>query len=429
MFADTDKQSRRSFLKTTLAGLSTVFAPEILRAADEDYDSITVPSPVKSVIFLNMAGGMSHVDTFDHRASQSRFAAVMAANGVRFAETMKRTAAEMKRVALIRSTWSEDGDHGFAQKLLHTAYRQSQSQAFPDIPSIGAVIAYAKKRQDRGAYFPSHVTMGNRSGMAGRGGFLGVRYGSFHVGNLDNPVTNLKPVVGRISDERQKRRGSLLSLLNDDFRKEFTSQEISVWSEMFTAAQEFSVSEKLGVFDLGKEKPEVRAKFGDSFAGKACLMARRLAEAEVPFIEIGIGGWDTHNDNHAKVQQITKDLDPALAALIGELGSSGLLGQTLIVMTSEFGRTPDVGSRDGRDHWARCWSTLIGGGKIPGGLVVGESDEKAQKPLKDAVHLRELAATVYRAAGVDHEAHPYNSMGRPFPLVPRGTNPVRLLGV
>lgn len=428
MSANSDtKRSRLEFLKGTLAVLGASIVPEFLRAAEDEYESITVPSPVKSVIFFNMAGGMSHVDTFDHRPAQSTFAGVSTAGGLRFAETMKRTAAEAGRIAVIRSTWSEDGDHTFGQKLLHTGYRVPQAQAFPDIPSLGAVIAYAKKRQEKGSYFPSHITRGSRGGLSGRGGFLGVRYSSFQIGNLDNPVTHLKPMVGKISDERQGRRGKILEMLNDDFRKEYTSQEIETWSEMFTAASEFAASEQLGVFDLTREKPDVRARFGESWTGKACLMAKRLAEAGVPFIEIGIGGWDTHNDNRAKVQQITKDLDPALAALFGELGSSGLLKQTLVVLTSEFGRTPDVGTRDGRDHWARCWTTLIGGGNIPAGAVVGASDEKAQKPLKDPVHLRELVATIYKASGIDHEAHPYNSMGRPFPLVPRGTQPVKSL--
>ncbi len=417
-------QTRKDFLKKSAGFLGAFMLPGLLRAEDE-YDEITVPSPVKSVILLNMAGGMSHVDTFDYKDGESRFAAVNTSiPGVRFAETMKLTAKEISRIALVRSTWSEDGDHSFGQRLLHTGYRMSQSQAFPDIPAFGSVIAYAKKRSEKGPYFPSHITMGGRGGLTGRSGFLGVKYGGFQIGNLDNPVTHLQPAVGRIAEDRKGRRGKMLDLLNESYAKETIGVEVDQWKQMFLAALDFANSDRLHVFDLAREKPELRAKFGDSFAGKACLMAKRLAEAEVPFIEITIGGWDTHNDNYAKVGSITKDLDPALAALLGELGSSGLLKQTLVVLSSEFGRTPDVGSRDGRDHWPRVWTSLIGGGRIPAGAVIGESDEKGQKPAKRPVHVRELVATVYRAAGVDPEAHPYNSMGRPFPLVPRGTSSV-----
>lgn len=417
--------SRRAFLQKSLGFLSTMFIPGITFGGDDAYDDITVPSPVKSVIFFNMEGGMSHVDTLDHKANLSPFSAAQSSvNGINFAESMQKTARELHRIALVRSTWSEDGDHNFAQRLLHTGYRLPQAQAFPDIPSLGAVIAFAKKSKATGSYFPAHVTMGRRAGLAGRGGFLGVKYSAFQVGNLDNPVNHLKPAVGRLSEDRLGRRGKILDLLNDGFQKDFSSKEIDLWKQMFGAAREFAHSEQLDAFDLNKEKPELRARFGQSWIGKACLMARRLAQAEVPFIEIGVGGWDTHKDNQSKVAQICKDMDPAIAALLGELGSSGLLKQTLVVFTSEFGRTPDVGGRDGRDHWPRVWSTLIGGGNIPGGIVVGESDAKGQKPTKRPVHVRELVATIYKAAGVDPEAHPANSMGRPFPLVPRGTNVV-----
>ena len=417
-------QSRKEFLQKSAAFLGAFFLPAHLMP-EEDYDDITVPSSVKSVIFLNMAGGMSHVDTFDPKAGQSVFSGVATSiSGIQFAETMKATAKEASRVSLIRSTWSEDGDHSFGQKLLHTGYRVPQAQAFPDIPSFGAIIAYAKKRKDKGPYFPSHITMGSRGGLTGRSGFLGVKYGAFQIGNLDNPVTHLKPAVGRIAEDRKGRRGKMLDMLNESFSKDTSSAQVDQWKQMYLAALDFANSERLDVFDISKEKPELRAKFGESSIGKSLLMAKRLAQAEVPFIELTVGGWDTHNDNAAKIKGITKDLDPALAALLGELGSSGLLKQTLVVLSSEFGRTPDVGTRDGRDHWPKVWTTLIAGGSIPQGAVIGESDPKGQKPAKRPVHVREIVATIYRASGVDPDAHPYNSMGRPFPLVPRGTEAV-----
>lgn len=421
MFAD--KIKRADFLKTAAAALGTMFTPGFTRmAAEEEYDNPVIPSPVKSVIFINMAGGMSHVDTFDPKPSQTSFASVQTAiAGVQFAETLRNTAREMKRAALIRSTWSEDGDHGMAQFLLHTSYRQPQAAGFPDIASMGAVISSLKRKKAEQAYFPSHVTMGERGGMTGRAGFLGARNSGFHISNLDNPINYMKPVWGNFGAERLVRRGDMLDLLNDQFRKRYASSRLDLWQAMSEAALEFVASSRVTAFDIKQEKPELRARFGENWFGKACLMAKRLAAQEVPFIQITRGGWDTHDNNKGRISEIMKEADPAIAALLGELGSSGLLAQTLVVITSEFGRTPNVGGRDGRDHWPQVWTTLLAGGKVPGGAVVGDSGEKGEKPSRDPQHWKNVAATIYRAAGIDPEAMLKNAMGRPLRIVPQGT--------
>lgn len=403
-------------------GLSGRLGAEEMPEWDDDPYDIVLPSKVKSVIFINMAGGMSHVDTLDPRSNQSAFGTVNSSvKGIQIGEPFRKTAAQLKHLSMIRSTWSEDGDHGFAQKLLNTGYRMTESAGFPDIPSWGCTVAYAKKKDYKGPYFPSVVTLGQRGGVIGRHGFLPIRFSSFHIGNVDQPINNLTPAAGRITEERLKRREQFLNLLNDGFESRSQASQVQVWRGMFDSALEFMNSDQLVTFDLSKESAVNRRRYGETWAGKAMLMARRLAQAEVPFIQITIGGWDTHNNNRAKIADIMKEADPAIAALIEDLAGSGLLDQTMFYLSSEFGRTPVVGERDGRDHFPKVWTSLMGGGPVPRGAVFGESDKKAQRPAREdqAYHVRDVTATLYRAAGLDPEQTLTTGSGRPFPLVPR----------
>lgn len=417
--------SRLEVLKGMLFGAGALAMPSFaskLTAEEDPYDKITVPSDVKTVIYINMAGGMSHIDTLDPKSNQTPFRKVNSAiKGAQVGEPFARIGRELGNMNLIRATWSEDGDHGFGQRLVNTGYRITESAGFPDLPSMGSMVAYAKKRYYKGPYFPSCVTIGQRNGFIGRSGFLGVRYTGFHIGNLDKPVNYLQPSWGRLSSERFVRREQFLDMLNSNFQKKSASTELAVWNDMYESAVDFMNSEKLAAFDIDKEPAARRSKFGNTWAGKACLMAYRLAKEEVPFVQITIGGWDTHNNNKGKISDIMKDADPAIAALLGELRSSGLVDQTIFMLSSEFGRTPDVGERDGRDHYPSVWTTILGGGSLPRGEIIGQSDAKGKKPLKEteAYHFRDVTATMYYAAGVDPEAQLETSTGRPFFISPK----------
>lgn len=426
--------SRKGFLAGALGVLGAAAGlggPGRLAADTEEedpYDTIAIPSPVKTVIFLNMNGGMSHVDTLDPKPGQTPFNIVNSSiPGIKIGEPFQKTAKELHRIALLRTTWSEDGDHGFAQYLLNTGYRMPEGGGFPDIPNFGSVLAYAKKKdQTSDSYFPAQVTLGDRFGLVGRPGFLGVKYGGFHIGNLDRPVNHLQPAWGRYSPERLARREQFLDIVNEGFKGRASGPQVAEWQRMFEAALDFMNSERLAVFDIDKEPANVRARFGASWPGRALLMAKRLAAAEMPFIQVTVGGWDTHDNNKGRITEKTKDLDGAIAALLQELDASGLLKQTLFVLSSEFGRTPSVGQRDGRDHFPSVWTTLIGGGDIPRGAVIGATNDKGEREAagQERRHWRDVMATIYRAAGVDHEGHLTNSMGRPFPFTPRTAKPI-----
>lgn len=394
-----------------LTSLSNLFAEK------NQAEQIRIKSPVKSVIFLNMAGGMSHVDTLDPK-SQSQFGKVSSSiRRCSLGSGFRKTAKELKRISLIRSLTSSQGDHQRAQFLLHTGY--DVAAGFPDIPSIGAVIAYA--HQKSGPYFPQHITIGGRGNMIGKGGFLGTKFNSYHIGNAERPLSNVE-AHRWLSEDRFFRREQLLEMLNKDFAKKVSSKQTQEWNKMHAAAIEFMNSDSLQVFDIKKEKDRTAKRFGNSRIGKALLLAKRLAKAEVPFIEVTIGGWDTHSNNKERISNILKDLDPAVAALLGELGSSGLLKQTLFILSSEFGRTPSMASNgNGRDHYPRAWTTLIGGGNIQARQVIGATDKKGEKVIKDKQTVQDQVATIYKAAGIDHGGELTSSFGRPFPLLGKGT--------
>ncbi|MCW7461186.1 DUF1501 domain-containing protein [Leptospira limi] len=417
---------RKEFLNKTMLSLgmgSFLFSqnPFVSLRADEDEkepESITLPSKVKSVIFIEMMGGMSHVDTLDPKPNSAFGKVPSSISGLSLLEPFSLTAKQLHSIGIIRSTWSEDGDHGFAQMLLGTGYRMTEAMGFPDIPHFGSVIAYAKKSKVKSSYFPSYVSIGGRGGKNGNSGFLGINYSGYHVGNVDEPIQHLNPSYGKFSDERLLRRKDLVSFMNDEFSKTYPSKETKHWKKMLMAAEEFRNSKDIDSFRISLEDEKTKARYGTTWQGKAMLLAKRLAKQEVPFIHISIGGWDTHTGNKAQITKIMKDTDMGIAALLEDLNQTGLIKQTLFVLTSEFGRTPDVGSRDGRDHHPKVWSTLLGGGPIEKGFVFGETDELGAKPTKpnEAVHLRDLIATIYKASGVDPEAELTNSFGRPFLL-------------
>lgn len=425
---------RKEFLKKSMLSLgmgSFVFSQNpfvSLRADDEEKEkeSISLPSKVKTVIFIEMMGGMSHVDTLDPKPNSAFSKVNSSISGLSVLEPFSLTAKQLHSIGIIRSTWSEEGDHGFAHTLLSTGYRMTEAMGFPDIPHFGSVIAYAKKANVKSSYFPSYVSIGGRGGKNGNSGFLGINYSGYHVGNVDEPIQHLNPSHGKFSEERILRRKDLVSFMNEEFSKSFPTKEANHWKKMLTAAEEFRNSRDIDSFRISLEDEKTKARYGTTWQGKAMLLARRLAKQEVPFIHISIGGWDTHTGNKAQITKIMKETDMGIAALLEDLNQTGLIKQTLFVLTSEFGRTPDVGSRDGRDHHPKVWSTLIGGGPMEKGFVWGETDElgaKATKP-NEAVHVRDLVATIYKAAGVDPDGELTNSFGRPFLLTTKKAKPI-----
>jgi len=412
--------SRKSFL-TGLIGL-----PLASLRSEKNYDEeeelraqLNADPSVTSVIFLNMAGGMSQIDTLDPKKS-SQFASVSSSlKGVELSETFRNTAKQLHLSALIRSVHSGAGDHERASYLLHTG--TMPNAAFRDIPSFGAVIAFAQKT--KGPWFPSHITLGGRGGLIGRGGLLGTRFDSFHISNVDKPLANLAP-SGNMNSLRLVRRKEFLELTNRHFAQTVRSPSIENWSTLHNAAVDFMNSDKLAAFEYETADVADQKKYGASWMGKALLMARRLAEMQVPFIEITLGGWDTHSANKEKVAELAGLVDAPLAVLLSDLSARKMLDSTLVVMSSEFGRTPQMAANgNGRDHFPSAWTTLLAGGRLKKGIVYGATDDKGINVVNSPVTVGMQMATILSAAGIDISAELYNSEGRPFALA-GGEKPV-----
>jgi len=421
--------NRKEFLQASAALLAGFTIPrtdlsafsfsDLFSRSTDAADDLSLPSPIKTVIFINMEGGMSHVDTLDPKKNSAFGRVSSSIRNLSVLEPFQKTAKHLHKLSVIRSTYSEDGDHGMAQHLLNTGYRQTETVGIPDLPHMGAMISYVKSlNQKPSSYFPRYVTMGGRNGKIGDPGYLKVEHAGFHVGDPNKPLSNITPSWGKYDTDRILRRESFLDTLNTEYNQENHSLNLDLWDKMHVAAREFRDSDKISSFDWSKEKESVMKSYGDSWQGKSMLMARKLAEIEVPFIQISIGGWDTHDNNKSRITKIMSETDQGIAALLGELESTGLMKQTIFMLSSEFGRTPDVGSRDGRDHHPKVWTTLIGGGKISRGRVFGETDEKGEKAVKSSpvMHVRDLIASLYSYAGVNPKKLINNSQDRPIAI-------------
>jgi len=431
--------NRKEFLQASAALLAGFTIPKSNLSAfsltdlfSRSYDSnedLSLPSPVRTVIFINMEGGMSHVDTLDPKKNSAFGKVDSSIRNLSVLEPFQKTAKHLHKLTVIRSTSCEDGDHGMAQHLLNTGYRETETVGIPDLPHMGAMISYIKSLNKKpSSYFPRYITMGGRNGKIGDPGYLSVDHAGFHVGDPNKPLSNITPSWGKYENERILRRETFLDALNSEYNNKNHSLNLDVWDKMYVAAREFRDSDKISSFDWSKEKESVIKSYGESWQGKAMLIARKLTEIEVPFIQITIGGWDTHDNNKSRITKIMSETDQGLAALLGELESTGLMKQTIFMLSSEFGRTPDVGTRDGRDHHPKVWTTMIGGGSISKGRVFGETDEKGEKATKSSpvMHVRDLVASLYKYSGINPKKLIKNSQDRPIAIANKASKVVEI---
>jgi hypothetical protein len=423
--------SRRGFLRNTLAGgiaaaaaaarLPAAFAQE--GAPVPPGDALAGHGKAQRAIFVYLAGGPSHLDLWDPkpgRATGGPFTpAPTAIPGVALGQHLPRLAAQMKRFALIRSMSSKEGNHSRARTLVHTAY---PPEATVRHPSFGSAVSCEVGRKD--FELPSFVSVGPQQDGPG---FLGAAHTPFNVQDPNRPIENLgyHDDVGR---ERTERRLALLEDLQQDFAATHGSDVTAPRDDMFEKAKRMMDSRLREAFDLAKEDPKLRDAYGRTKTGQGCLMARRLVEAGVACVEVVVDGWDTHDDNFGKVEKNCSELDPALAALLEDLGQRGLLDSTLVTCFGEFGRTPRINERSGRDHWARSWAALVAGGGTLGGQVIGETDADGMEPRERPVSVADLYASFWHAFGVDPWKE-YAANDRPIFLTPKEGRVVRELFV
>lgn len=384
------------------------------RALAGDGAAALTKAPPRSVIFVFLPGGPSHIDTFDPKpgaATGGPFKALQtSADGIRISEHLPRIASHMKHLSLINSMSSKEGSHQRARHLIQAGYAPAGPVRFP---SFGAVVA--RERTPRGFALPAFVAIGQGRGAMG-GGYLGARYSPFVVGNPGNPIPNLE-APANVDAERLSRRRGLLFEQEEDFAGGRSNKLLEGHRQTYERTHAFMGSEERKAFDLAQEKAELRRAYGQNRFGQSCLMARRLVEVGVPFINVSLGGWDTHRDNFNRVQALSKTLDDGLGQLIQDLRDRDLLASTLILCCGEFGRTPRINANTGRDHWPRAFSALIGGGGIAEGQLIGATDPTGGKVVKDPVAPRDLFATLAARLGLNRDKVYQSDIGRPFRIV------------
>jgi len=433
--------SRRELLKLSAAGviggsMSGWFEAMAHGAAHD-------PQRRRACILLWMTGGPSTIDLFDLKPGHPNggpFREIQTAvPGVRISEHLPRLASNMADMAIVRSMSSREGDHGRAAYLLRTGYLQQGPIRYP---SLGSLVS--KELANEETPLPNFVSLYPPQGFGPEfygAGFLGPRYAPLVVtGTPANPqdmgagpqaprIPNLQPEG--VSPAQADARVDLLL----DMEREFVSRNPGLSPQSHATAYERAVrlmrSAAAAAFNIEEEPAHVRDQYGRNQFGQGCLLARRLVERGVPFIELSLGGnlggpndWDTHGQNFPRVQALSQILDSAWATLMEDLRARGMLETTTIVWMGEFGRTPRINGQGGRDHWPNSFSAVLAGGGIRGGQAYGRTSPDGLAVDSDPTSSKSFIATVWRALGIDHTKTNLSNVGRPIRLADNGSTPI-----
>lgn len=409
--------TRRSLLQTA-AGLPFFGSLADVLAANAESPKAD-PARPKSVILLWLEGGPSQLETFDPHPGGRMGGSVQkiqtSAAGLEVANTLPLLAQQMHHGSLLRSVVGKEGDHERAIYNMKTGYRPDPTLIHP---SVGSILCH---QSDLGADIPRHVSI-LPGGNPARGGYLGAHFDAFKVYDPASPVPD---VQRRVDDDRYDQRiQDLLNIAESRFSRRRlvdVDRQKTLHAAMTHAALTMMTSEQLGAFDVSQEPKSTRDPFGDSPFGRGCLAAVRLVEVGVRCVEVTLGGWDSHINNHSLQSGACATLDPAAAALIAELKARDLLDTTLVVIAGEFGRTPQINAAEGRDHWVHGFSIMLAGCGIRRGGVhgatAGEADLNPDKPtdgVSDPVSVSDIHATILSALDVDYGLELQTPIGRPM---------------
>jgi hypothetical protein len=407
----------------------------------------------RSCILLWMPGGPSQVDTFDPKHGHKNGGEFKPIDtnvpGIQISEHLPNLAKQMNHLALIRSMQTKEGDHGRATYHLRTGYLPQGPVRYP---TLGSLISHELGSET--SELPNFVSvMPNRllSPAAYGAGFLGPKFAPLVVGaepprrpraNGDQPamefpygppleVRNIRTTT-EVSQPQSDTRLDLLASMEDEFRRQRPGISADSHQSAYSQAVRMMRSQAVGAFNLDEEPAPLREAYGKNRFGQGCLLARRLVERGVSFVEValsdamgGMGiGWDTHQQNFEGVKALSGVLDPAWGTLMQDLQDRGLLDTTLVVWMGEFGRTAVINQQGGRDHFPNAWTTVLGGGGIRGGQVYGKTDEGGEKVADKPVTVPDLLATITTALGVDPKKENMSNVGRPIPLTDRGGTPI-----
>jgi hypothetical protein len=428
-FPKADELTRRQFVSNAArAYLGVHLFPMLGGTLASAAPEATVPGgKAKSVIYLFMAGGMSHVDTFDPKKKKDVMGKTEViptkADGIMLGHYLKKTADVMDKVCVVNSMNSTQGAHEQGTYIMHTSYSLRGTIKHP---ALGAWVVKLGGRIH--PELPGFVAVNSSPDVTG-GGFLGAKYSAALIGSPDDGLQDSHR-AGDVSPENFERRLTLADKMNREFHEKYQNADVQAYEELYREAISLMNSKDLKAFDLKEESQATRDLYGTGRFAQGCLLARRLVENGVRFIEVQLGGWDTHYDNFTGVEGRCKEFDQAYAALITDLEKRGKLQDTLVVVATEFGRTPEIKAehQNGRDHHPAAFSCVLAGGGIKGGISHGTTDPSGGK-VKDAlVSVQDFNATIAYSLGLPYDTVIMSPSKRPFKIADKGTPITTIFG-
>ena len=411
------KLSRRTMMGATGASLLGLSVRDLLAFAGKDH-----AAKAEHVILFWNGGGMSHIDTWDPkpgRPTQGEFNPISTSvPGLQISEIFPKLSKQMHHAALIRSIAGTQGAHGRATYNLQTSYLPGANLRHPGVGSV--VVHELQNHSD----LPPYVTI---SGQAPRASYLGQKCEAYYIAAPGEKDPYLAFPEG-ITKVRGDHRLEELAKFNKGFKGRAKDTRLAATQTSINDAVRLMRSPALEAFALDKVKPATIERYGDTNFGRGALLARRLVETGVRFVQVNRGGFDTHSNNFPAMTTHGEVMDPALASLIEDLQQTGMLEKTLVLMLSEFGRTPRVNDNAGRDHWPGVFSCFMAGGGIKGGQVIGSSDEDGAMPKDRPVEVAGIHATLCHALGIDPDKEVMTPLQRPMKLVDNGKPVMELFG-
>ena len=416
-----DEYSRRRFMETTAKSFLGVGALGVASHAQAALGpNLGLPNragAAKHIIYLYMGGGMTHMDTFDPKPGHENQGQTKAINtnvdGIQISEYLPTLAQNADKLAIIRSLTSTAGAHSQGNYLMHTSYEE---RATIRHPGLGAWALKYKGRMNPN--LPGAVFVGGDSRINGGGGFFEPEFEPLAINDPNAGLKNSK--LRGVDQETFDHRLDLAAKFDADFHQQYNVKQVRAYTQMYDDAVRIMTSKDLEAFDLRQEDEATRESYGDDAFGQGCLLARRLVEHDVRAVEVSFGGWDMHNNVFISAPDKCKILDQALGALITDLDKRGKLEDTVVVLTTEFGRTPRINQNAGRDHYPKAFSSVIAGGGIKGGTVWGKTSAGAEEVEENPVKIPDFNATIAYAMGLPLDNVIYSPSKRPFTVAHKG---------
>jgi uncharacterized protein (DUF1501 family) len=413
MDALTRKLARRALLRATAGSFAGMLLARLLAVGDAFGAAPKAAKRQKSIVLLWMNGGPSHVDTWDPKPGTPQGgptkAIKTAVPDLSISEHMPQLAQQAKKLCVVRSGASKEGNHQRARYLMHTGYAPNPTVQHPSLGGWASTLL-----DDASTGLPAFVSIGGPSAGAG---FLGVQNGPFIVQKAGDLPQN---VSSGADATRFENRRQILERMESRFAGETGDAKVDGRRALYAKAIRMMQSPGIKAFDPSDEPEALKKDYGATDFGRGCLVARRLVEAGARFVEVTLDGWDTHADNFGRTKKLMETLDPAMSTLLRDLEARKLLDSTLVVWLGDFGRTPKINANDGRDHHTSAWSAVLAGGGARGGVVYGATDPVGEKVVGNPVSVPNLLATIVQLVGIDPGETRTSPAGRPIAVTDDG---------